>query len=133
MVEVESDSKTYCLAQPIGYTKQPGFDRRNLTGRDFGDPAKPIDEAVFQVQGGEPITLQAETILAIYGEHTQRCGPWFVRFVPRASAAYFMRFVKDGNSCRIELRDREGDVQAEHISLAMARRSEKPITACNPK
>jgi hypothetical protein len=104
VVKVEAD---LCQIQPIGYTKQPGFDRRDLTRRSFGDPEKPNNEVIFRAKVDEEIRLSATTVLAQYDKFISSCGPKFVRFVPKARQSYAVRFVKDGNSCRIEIRSND--------------------------
>jgi len=115
MTRIDPEGKNYCVAQPVGYTKQPGFDRRNLMGRDFGDPAKPNNEVVFKVEENKKITLQVETILAQYDRAIHKCGPNFIKFVPLPGATYTMLFVKKNNTCAIDIRSQDGPVVAEEF------------------
>ncbi|MGJ7538395.1 MULTISPECIES: hypothetical protein [unclassified Variovorax] len=123
MTRIDPEGKNYCVAQPVGYTKQPGFDRRNLMGRDFGDSAKPNDEVTFKVEENKKITLQVETILAQYDKSIVKCGPYFIKFTPLPAATYSMRFVKDGNACTIDIRSGEAAVVAEIFPLTRDRRT----------
>jgi hypothetical protein len=123
MTRIDPEGKNYCVAQPVGYTKQPGFDRRNLMGRDFGDPAKPNDEVVFKVEENKKITLQVETILAQYDKFIHKCGPYFIKFIPLPATTYSMRFVKDGNACTVDIRSGETAVAAEILPLSRDRRT----------